>query len=207
LERDDFNLSRKRHMHILQSSDYRRMPWKNGGGETTEIAVSPAGAGLDDFGWRVSMARVEGDGPFSAFPGVDRTLTILDGEGLRLAVAGRPAISLDAAAEPFTFPADQPTQSSLIGGPVTDLNVMTRRARFTHAVSRLTLDGAMDIRSHVETIMLLCHRGRVRLAVDGRTAELGSLDCLTLDGSQDAAIRAEADSPAVLFLIEIGSVR
>jgi environmental stress-induced protein Ves len=47
------------------------MPWKNGGGETTEIAVFPDGAGLSDFDWRVSMARVDGDGPFSSFPGIE----------------------------------------------------------------------------------------------------------------------------------------
>ena len=76
-------------MRILRASTYRRMPWKNGGGETTEIAVSPEGAGLDDFAWRISMARVDGDGPFSAFAGVDRTLSILEGEGLRLEIAGR----------------------------------------------------------------------------------------------------------------------
>jgi uncharacterized protein len=116
-------------MGILRSASYRRMPWKNGGGETTEIAVWPEGSGLDDFGWRVSMARVERGGPFSAFPGVDRTLSILDGEGLRLEIACRPAISLDGAAAPYSFPADQPTDSTLIGGPVTDLNVMTRRGR------------------------------------------------------------------------------
>ena len=68
-------------MRILRAESYRRMPWKNGGGETTEIAVSPEGAGLDDFDWRVSMARVESSGPFSLFAGIDRTLAILEGEG------------------------------------------------------------------------------------------------------------------------------
>jgi uncharacterized protein len=68
-------------MRILRAENYRRMPWKNGGGLTAEIAVSPESAGLDDFDWRVSMARVEAGGPFSLFPGVDRTLSILEGEG------------------------------------------------------------------------------------------------------------------------------
>ena len=51
-------------------------PWKNGGGETAEIAVSPAGAGFDDFDWRISTAIVAQSGPFSGFPGVDRVLTL-----------------------------------------------------------------------------------------------------------------------------------
>ena len=62
---------------ILTASSYRRMPWKNGGGETVEIAVSPEGAALSEFDWRISMATVATDGPFSIFPGIDRTLSIL----------------------------------------------------------------------------------------------------------------------------------
>jgi environmental stress-induced protein Ves len=115
-------------MRILRASTYRRMPWKNGGGETTEIAVSPEGAGLDDFAWRISMARVDGDGPFSAFAGVDRTLSILEGEGLRLEIAGRPAVTIGGDTAPFAFPADEKTDSVLLGAAVTDLNVMSRRA-------------------------------------------------------------------------------
>ncbi|MBV9975040.1 MAG: HutD family protein, partial [Hyphomicrobiales bacterium] len=61
-------------MRVLRAGQHRRMPWKNGGGETTEIIASPEGAGLDEFDWRISMARVATDGPFSRFAGVDRTL-------------------------------------------------------------------------------------------------------------------------------------
>src|SRR5215208_142099 len=76
-------------MRVIRTADCRRMPWKNGRGETTEIAVSPPGAGLDDFQWRVSVARVARNGPVSSFEGVGRTLAILDGAGLRLDGAGR----------------------------------------------------------------------------------------------------------------------
>ncbi len=51
-------------MQILRASDHRVMPWKNGGGSTTEIAVFPIDSGLDAFDWRVSMATVAADGPF-----------------------------------------------------------------------------------------------------------------------------------------------
>ena len=78
-------------MRILRAENYRRMRWKNGGGETAEIAVFPEGAGLDEFDWRISMARVEAGGPFSRFPGVDRTLSILEGEGMVLESRGAAA--------------------------------------------------------------------------------------------------------------------
>lgn len=43
-------------MRILRASDHKRMPWKNGKGETVEIAVFPEGASVDTFDWRISMA-------------------------------------------------------------------------------------------------------------------------------------------------------
>ncbi|GLS34177.1 hypothetical protein SAMN04488498_10945 [Mesorhizobium albiziae] len=188
-------------MRILRASSYRRMPWKNGGGETTEIAVSPEGAGLDDFAWRISMARVEGDGPFSTFSGVDRTLSILEGEGLRLEIAGRPAVTLDRDAQPFAFPADEKTGSTLLGAAVTDLNVMTRRTSHAHTVRRLEVAGQTDIASRADIVILFCHRDSASLSADGLTEELGPLDTAILKGP--AEIRLRADMAASLFLVEI----
>ena len=68
---------------LFAPDEYRRMPWKNGGGSTDEIATYPRGAGLDAFDWRVSIAHVASDGPFSRFPGVERTITLLEGAGMR----------------------------------------------------------------------------------------------------------------------------
>ena len=121
----------------------RRMPWKNGGGETIEIAVSPQDAWLETFDWRVSMARVESDGPFSAFPGIDRTLAVLEGEGIELD-AGRAGAGACRGFAPYSFPGDVATASRLLGGPITDLNVMTRRGRLAHRVSVVDAVGATD---------------------------------------------------------------
>src|SRR6185369_11614525 len=74
---------------LLTPSDYRPMPWKNGGGRTIEIAVHPVGATLDAFQWRVSIADIERDGPFSRFPGIDRTIVLLEGAGMHLRSASR----------------------------------------------------------------------------------------------------------------------
>ena len=56
------------------------IPWKNGGGSTRQLAIHPPQASLDDFAWRISCARVRGAGPFSAFPGIQRSLALLEGE-------------------------------------------------------------------------------------------------------------------------------
>ena len=67
------------------------MPWKNGGGVTSELARSPQ---ADEFDWRLSVAEVATDGPFSQFPGIDRLLVLLSGAdaGQLIARAARRAM-------------------------------------------------------------------------------------------------------------------
>ncbi len=111
---------------VLSPSDYRRMPWKNGGGTTTEIAAHPPGSGFASFAWRVSVADIEKDGPFSPLAGVDRTLVLLAGGGVRLEGEGEP-LELRAVFEPVTFSGDRSLTCSLVAGPVRDFNLMVRR--------------------------------------------------------------------------------
>ena len=77
-------------MRHLRSSDYRIMPWKNGGGSTTEIAICPEGSGIPggQFRWRVSIADVVADGPFSRFSGYDRHIMVVEGAGMTLNTRG-----------------------------------------------------------------------------------------------------------------------
>ena len=117
-------------MQILYARDRVVSPWKNGGGTTTEVAAFPPGASLENFGWRVSIAQVALGGPFSLFPGVDRTLALLEGR-MALTIAGRGIVELSADAPPIAFPGDVATEAALVASPVTDLNVMTRRSAFT----------------------------------------------------------------------------
>lgn len=169
-------------MLVLRAANYRRMPWKNGGGETAEIAVRPEGAGLDDFDWRVSMARVSADGPFSTFAGVDRTLSILEGEGLVLEVEAIRPVTLDRDSDPFSFAADVATGSRLLGGPITDLNVMTRRGRYSHAVRRLEVDGACDLAAAAAQLVLVNAAGDLTLRTGSSAAGLGRFDAALVDG-------------------------
>ena len=114
-------------MHrLLTPADYRRMPWKNGGGHTMEIAAEPQGAGVASFVWRVSVADIAQDGPFSAFPGIDRTLVLLSGHGMRLATAGD-TMELHAPYEPVVFAGEAPIECVLTQGPTRDFNLMVRR--------------------------------------------------------------------------------
>lgn len=113
---------------VLSPADFRRMPWKNGGGTTTEIAAFPPGAGLESFAWRVSMADVDRDGPFSIFSGVDRTLVLLEGRGIRLTGDGEP-VDLRATFEPIDFSGDLDLMCTLVAGPIRDFNLLVRRGK------------------------------------------------------------------------------
>ena len=66
------------------------MPWKNGGGTTRELLSWPPG--VADWHWRISVAQVETEGPFSRFDGVQRWFAVLDGEGVELALGQGPEL-------------------------------------------------------------------------------------------------------------------
>lgn len=113
------------------------MPWKNGGGTTREIAADPPGAGFDAFGWRLSVAEVERDGPFSAFPGIDRTIVLLRGAGMRLRDRDRgDEHALTSPGVAHAFAGETPIDARLVDGPTSDFNVMTRRGRWSATVER-----------------------------------------------------------------------
>lgn len=106
-------------------------PWRNGGGVTRELAAFPTQAGGRDFDWRVSVADIAADGPFSRFDGVDRRIVLLSGAGVRLtAQDGRFDHVLDAPGQSFAFAGEAPVRATLLGGATRGLNVMTRRGRY-----------------------------------------------------------------------------
>jgi environmental stress-induced protein Ves len=108
-------------MRHLTPADYRRMPWANGRGVTVEMARAD---GPDGLLWRLSMAQVTEDGPFSIFPGVERNLTVISGPGFDL----RGALSLRAdPLVPVAFPGDVALAAQGVVAPCEDVNVMTAR--------------------------------------------------------------------------------
>lgn len=112
-------------MKLLGASDYRVMPWKNGGGTTTELFAS--GSEPEGFDWRVSIATVASDGPFSRFAGFDRHIICIEGEGfdLRGCPAGDIAVLPDLV--PRRFSGDWHIVGHLRSGVCRDFNLIARR--------------------------------------------------------------------------------
>ena len=108
---------------VVRYADLKPQPWRNGGGTTREIARGPAGAAPDAWGWRLSIADVGRAGDFSVFEGMERILTVIEGELLLLTVDGREQ-GLERY-RPFRFDGGAATSAALPTGPIRDLNVIT----------------------------------------------------------------------------------
>lgn len=106
---------------IVRAADTPAQPWRNGGGRTRELLTRPAGA--REWALRISLAEVDRDGPFSAFPGIERWFSVIDGAGVRLSLQGRQH-ELPPGHAPLRFSGDDPVFCSLIDGATSDLNLM-----------------------------------------------------------------------------------
>jgi environmental stress-induced protein Ves len=134
------------------------VPWKNGGGSTTEIAIGPPDSGFEDFDWRVSLATIEKDGAFSLFPGVDRTLALVDGHGMTLEIDGEPTLVTDT--DPVVaFDGSSQVIAKLSRGASTDFNVMTRSERCYHTFGRRRLSGDSTFVARADVTVLFLAEG------------------------------------------------
>jgi environmental stress-induced protein Ves len=126
---------------LIPANEYRRERWKNGLGWTREIAREPADG--DAWTWRLSIAEVEKDGPFSAFPGCDRELVLVSGEGMRLHFDDGDCVTLAPPHSRHRFAGERPLAAELIAGPTHDFNVIWRRNAVDVAVLHRPIVGAM----------------------------------------------------------------
>jgi uncharacterized protein len=186
-------LTAGRALKIIRAADCRTTPWKNGNGSTTEIAAEPTGASLDTFDWRISMAQVASDGPFSEFFGIDRTLAVIKGSGLVLTIGSDAPVTLQRGSDPITFAGDVATSARLIAGEITDLNVMTRRGRFSHRLLRILGPASCDFDGH-DIAVVLSLNGSTTVASERDVATLDHADAAILVREREASFRI---APAV----------
>ncbi|TIW18408.1 MAG: HutD family protein, partial [Mesorhizobium sp.] len=128
-------------------------------------------------------------------------LSVLEGEGIVLDIAGQPTARLTTASVPLAFAGDVPTRAALIGGPITDLNVMTRRGRMAHAVERQPLSGEIRIMPRADTTLVLAVNTDFTLLTDDRPS-LGPLDTLILE-RETPELWLQSQGEGLLFVIEL----
>ncbi|MFZ6847211.1 HutD family protein [Undibacterium sp. RuRC25W] len=195
-------------MRKWTQQDYHTMPWKNGGGSTTELAIFPVDAHLENFVWRLSTAAVNADGPFSHFSQIDRTLAILSGEGLILhtddgAQAPQANVSLTRSVAPYRFAGELPINAELIADPVLDLNMMTRRDVCQHHMQRLSAGDHFVSAGDSQQVLLYCAQGSATLS-SGESLVQGDL-CLFEERHEHEGVIVglSAADDAQLYLITI----
>ncbi len=119
------------------------MPWRNGGGTTTEIAREPLAS--DRFLYRVSIADVATDGPFSSFAGYDRHILLIEGEGMTLDCGAQGRIELTTLFAPRSFSGDWEVHGTLAAGPVRDFNLMVDRAEACSSLEVHVLEAPLEL--------------------------------------------------------------
>ena len=112
-------------LKLLRAAGYRAMPWRNGKGMTLEIARAPASG--EHFTWRLSLADIAQDGPFSAYPGYRRALVLVHGDDLRLKFRQHGAQRLSPARRGTRFEGAWHTECTVPHGPCTDLSLIVHK--------------------------------------------------------------------------------
>lgn len=143
---------------IIHLDDCAPQPWKNGLGRTREMAVQTSLIGMG-FLWRVSIAEVDSAAPFSRFPGIDRSIALLEGAGFRMTLDGSHVHALTAVHEPFAFAGEARVDVTLVAGATRDFNLMVKRdeARGELQVWRGPLTRGVPR----ATVLVYCARGHV----------------------------------------------
>lgn len=144
---------------IIRHADLPVSPWANRAGTTRQVASGPDGAGVNAFDWRISVAEVVGECSFSAFPGIDRTILVVHGNGMELAIDGV-THPLEPLA-PLRFDGASEVTCMVPDGPSRDLNIMCRRGDWSASVEMLDARKPVIVRPTPHGLMFLgCFAGR-----------------------------------------------
>lgn len=125
---------------VIHANEYQRVRWKNGLGWTREILRVPD---VDEWDWRLSIAEIERDAEFSAFPGIDRELVLLSGNGLRIVFDDGETHALLPPHGQLRFAGERKARGELVDGTTHDFNLMWRRERLDARLWRRPLVGPM----------------------------------------------------------------
>ena len=120
-------------IEIVKPAQFNTIAWKNGQGETTELAISEGGD-LHNFDWRLSIASVNNDGFFSNFNGYQRNLVLIEGQGISLQHDGKNTDILKQRLDIASFDGACETYGELLLGAIKDFNIITKKNKITPIV-------------------------------------------------------------------------
>jgi environmental stress-induced protein Ves len=176
-------------LHVVRCDAVEPQPWKNGGGLTRELLAWPA---RDEWALRISVADIRADGPFSAFPGVDRWFAVLEGAGVLLTLPdGKHMVRAEGKA--LHFRGEAAPCCELLDGPTRDLNLMVRREAGRAAMQRAAPGEDFGSR---DAFRALFTADALTLQIDGAdAARVAAMALLWADGGAHGTWRIVADAP------------
>jgi uncharacterized protein len=180
-------------MRVIRMSELAAAPWKNGGGVTREIAAARNG---DSLIWRLSMADVTSDGPFSRFEGLTRILTVVTGNGMEL--IGPTGTQLAEFGVPVRFDGATPVLARLKDGSLRDLNLMFDPSRLSAEVvpiigpQRKTLSASASL-----TIGIFALKGTAKV---GTSLELHEGDTALCEAGE-VSLQLAGDAVALIITL------
>jgi hypothetical protein len=121
---------------IYSPQSFQTLPWRNGLGSTVELLAETPNKN-EAFSWRLSIASVANDGPFSDFSGYDRTLLLLEGSGITLNKPNGIFKVLNLSLDYANFKGEDLIDATLHNGPIKDFNIMTLRSICTSSVTAI----------------------------------------------------------------------
>lgn len=192
---------------VIPAHEYRRERWRNGLGWTREILQRCIDGACRDgaaWDWRLSIAEIERDAAFSSFPGIDRELVLLAGNGMRLRFDDGEVRALEPPHGRLRFAGERAVTGELVDGPTHDFNLMWRRDRVQAELWHRPLVGPMVIFAEAGTtwaVHLLS--GQARFADDSGLPSLQSEDTAILDAGR-GRLRHVIDGGGELLLVRIG---
>ena len=189
-------------IRIIRYEECESSLWKNGGGSTKQLLIWPKGADLSNFDFRISIATISSDGPFSLFHGIDRQLCILEGEGVRLNIKGNDLgqseeINLRPNDPPFCFSGETQIESKLLDNQLLDFNVMTRRSNYTARIERIKCNGKVQIEAkdnsahqptNTQPTQFLLPLAQISCIYQGEKITLQSYDLLQLAETRNTTV-------------------
>jgi uncharacterized protein len=166
---------------LISASRYLTMPWKNGLGQTAQIAIEPASARFpqDPFLWRISSATVTANNEFSLFPGYDRILSIWQGEGL---ILNGQLLTPNSARH---FPGEDEVFCEIVGSTVVDIGVIFDREKIEADLTEIVLKRPQVLSLLKGSYCFFCKQGEFE--IDDCVVKTG--DSLLLNGPKEVEIR------------------
>lgn len=186
-------------MRLIGFEQLQPLPWKNDGGVTRELHSYPAAASFDDFSWRVSIADVTRSGAFSSFPGVDRVITLLEGDGMQLlSTSGEPTSLMRL--QPHRFRGEEQVCAQLDGAACLDFNLMLRRGAATGAVE--IWHGDQELPNGCD--LLFCLQGRWDVETkSGKQITLEQRQTLVIEGKTGGVSLRSLQAGSIVISVSI----